>query len=56
MKTEFDVLKANLESDTIDEEAYALSIAKLFIIDLYTMNNKINKYDIGGIEYVYPSE
>ncbi|NLL01453.1 MAG: hypothetical protein GX265_00280 [Mollicutes bacterium] len=55
MKTEFDVLKANLESDTIDEEAYALSIAKLFIIDLYTMNNKINKYDIGGIEYVYPS-
>ena len=55
MKTEFDVLKANLESDTIDEEAYALSIAKLFIIDLYTMNNKINKYDIGGIEYAYPS-
>ncbi len=55
MKSEFNILKANLESEAIDEEAYAVSVAKLFIVDLYTMNNKINKYDIGGVEYIYPS-
>lgn len=55
MKTEFNILKKNLESNEIDEEAYATSIAKLFIIDLYTMTNKINKYDVGGVDYVFPS-
>ena len=53
MKDEFKILKDNLESDNIDEESYAASIAKLFIIDLYTINNKINKYDI-ETQYIYP--
>ena len=26
----------------------------MFIIDLYTIKNKTNKYDIGGLEFVYP--
>ena len=55
MKSEFKILKENLESTEIDEEAYAISIAKLFIIDLYTISNKINKYDVGGIDYVFPT-
>lgn len=50
---EFKVLKANLEGD-INYDEYAVSIAKLFIIDLYTINNKINKYDTGGVSFVYP--
>ena len=25
-----------------------------FVIDLYTINNKINKYDTGGASFVYP--
>ena len=54
-KVEFDILKENLTSDKIDEEAYAKSVAKLFIIDLYTIKNKMNKYDIGGTEFVLPS-
>lgn len=53
-KTEFNKLKDNLESDKIDYEEYAKSIAKLFVIDVYTISNKINKYDVGGVEFVYP--
>ena len=47
---EFKALKANLEGDI----NYAVSVAKLFVIDLYTINNKINKYDTGGASFVYP--
>lgn len=53
-KEEYEKLKANLESGNIDYDAYAESIAKLFIIDLYTIDNKLNKYDVGGVEFVYP--
>lgn len=49
----FQELKKNLEGQEIDEEAYIQSIAKLFIIDLYTLKNKVSKYDIGGLEYLY---
>ena len=27
----------------------------MFIIDLYTIKNKINKYDVGGIDFIYKS-
>lgn len=50
---EFKALKANLEGD-INYDEYAVSVAKLFVIDLYTINNKINKYDTGGTSFVYP--
>ena len=38
-KTEFEMLKANLESENIDYQEYAKSIAKL--------------YDVGGLEFIY---
>ena len=47
-------LKANLESDAIDYDKYAEQIAKLFIVDLFTMENKLSTYDVGGIEFIYP--
>lgn len=50
---EFKTLKANLEGD-INYDEYAVSVAKLFVIDLYTINNKVNKYDTGGASFVYP--
>ena len=50
---EFKALKAHLEGD-INYDEYAVSVAKLFVIDLYTINNKINKYDTGGASFVYP--
>lgn len=50
---EFKALKANLEGD-INYDEYAVSVAKLFVIDLYNINNKVNKYDTGGASFVYP--
>ena len=54
MKDTYQELKGILKEKEINYEDYAKAIAKLFVIDLFTMNNKINKYDIGSIEYVYP--
>ena len=45
-KDEFNKLKKNLESNDINYDEYAKSIAKMFIIDLYTIDNKINKYEL----------
>lgn len=53
-RVEFEKLKANLESENVDYDEYALSVARLFLIDLYTIKTKINKYDIGGVEEVIP--
>lgn len=49
----FKELKENLENETPKQEEYIKSVAKLFIIDLYTIDNKISKYDIGGLEFLY---
>lgn len=54
-KEEFNILKANLTSNEINNDEYMKSVSKLFIIDLYTLENKINKYDVGGVEFVYPN-
>lgn len=49
----FKNLKENLESEEINMDSYVEDLSKLFIIDLFTLDNKINKYDIGGLDYVY---
>ncbi len=55
-KERFSKLKKNLESDEINYQEYARTIAELFIIDLYTIDNKISKYDIGALEFIYEEE
>lgn len=52
-KSEFENLKKILKESKVDEEAYSTQVAKLFVIDLYTMSTKLNKYDVGGTEYFY---
>ena len=52
-KKEFAKLKKLLNSKNIDEKEYATEVARLFVIDLYTMSSKVNKYDVGGREYFY---
>lgn len=54
MKDTYNELKETLKAKDINEEEYAKNIAKLFVIDLFTLDNKINKYDVGSVEYVYP--
>lgn len=51
-KDVFKDLKDELNKDSIDYEKYAIYISKLFVIDLYTLNNKNSKEDIGGIQYL----
>ena len=53
-KSEFKKLKTNLESKDINYKDYAESISKMFIIDLYSLNEKENMYDVGGTEFIYP--
>lgn len=55
MKETFQELRDILSKEEIDYDEYAKSLAKLFLIDFYTLNNKINKYDVGGLEYIYSS-
>ena len=51
-KDEFNILKDNLENK-YNEEEYIKSISKLYIIDLYSLKNKLNKYDI-NVDFIYP--
>lgn len=54
MKNTYNELKTVLSSDEIDYEKYTEILSKLFVIDLFTMDNKVNRYDVGSTEYVYP--
>jgi len=46
-------LKDVLSEENIDYDEYAEKLASLFIIDFYTLNNKITNMDIGGVQYLY---
>ena len=53
-KSEFDNLSNTLNKETIDFEEYAKCISKLYVIDFYTLSNKLSNTDIGGLEFIYP--
>ena len=55
MKEVFQELEDILNATEVDYQAYAEALAKLFVIDFYTLNNKINKYDVGSLEYILSS-
>lgn len=52
-KDMFYELKEILTAKKIDEEAYAKKIAEMFIYDFYSLNDKVAKTDVGGIDFVY---
>lgn len=52
-ETYYNELSSLLKKD-IDYEDYAKTISSLFIIDFYTINNKVSKNDIGGVEFIHP--
>ncbi len=49
----FTELKEILESDSVDEDKYAKTIAKMFIIDFYSLDDKLAKTDVGGTDFVH---
>lgn len=52
-KTYFKELSKVLNEKTIDYIEYAKLISKLFVIDLYTLDNKLASTDIGGLEFLH---
>lgn len=52
-KEEYNKLKEILDSNEINEEDYSEEVARLFIIDLYSIKTKVNKYDVGGKEFYF---
>lgn len=53
-KTNFKELSKILNEKVIDYDKYAEYISKLFIIDLFTLNNKLGSTDIGGLDFIHP--
>lgn len=49
----FNELNKVLSSEEINYEEYAKLLSKLFVIDFYTLSNKVSSTDIGGLEFVY---
>ena len=37
----------------VDEKAYLEQISKMFIMDFYTLNDKLANTDVGGIDFVH---
>ena len=52
-KSEFKKLKKILSEKEVDNQKYSESVAKLFIIDFFTLDNKITRNDVGGVQFVY---
>ena len=49
----FKELSKELTKASVDEKKYAELLAQLFIIDFYTLDNKLTNLNIGGVEFVH---
>lgn len=49
----FKDLKNELKKEKVDEENYASIVSKMFLTDFLSLDNAINKNDIGGTDFVY---
>ena len=49
----FTELKNTLDTESVDEEAYARLISQMFVADFFDLNSKISKNDVGGTMFVY---
>ena len=52
-KSLFEELKQVLNAEPINEEEYAKIVARSFIADFYTLDNKVTNNDVGGAQYFY---
>ena len=48
----FNKLKEVLEEKDVNDEEYAKLVSQMFICDLYSFDNKVNKYDVGGVSFL----
>ena len=54
-KETFKDLKKVLDASEIDYNKYVELISKMFIIDFYTLDNKLTNLNIGGVDFVHSS-
>lgn len=52
-KSTFKELSKVLNEKPVDMNSYAKLISELFIIDLYSLDNKLTSTDIGGVEFLH---
>lgn len=52
-KSLFEELKQVLNAEPVNEEEYAKLVARSFIADFYTLDNKVTNNDVGGAQYFY---
>lgn len=52
-KEYFQELKEELTKDIVNEDEYAKILAKLFITDFYSLEDKKTNTDIGGLDFIY---
>ncbi len=43
-----------LNSEEVDESAYASKLSEMFIVDFYSLSDKSAKTDVGGVDIVHP--
>ncbi len=53
-KENFNLLAEELKKEEVSFEEYAKLLSKLYVMDLYTISNKINQYDVGSLDFVSP--
>ena len=52
-KDNFKALEKTLNETPINYQEYAKLLCKLFIIDVYNLDNKLSSTDIGGLEFIH---
>ena len=53
-KKMFKELQDILKEKEVDYDKYASKISEMFIYDFYSLDNKLAKNDIGGVDFIYP--
>ena len=53
-KKMFHELEDILKKEEVDYEEYASKISEMFIYDFYSLEDKVAKNDIGGVQFLYP--
>ena len=52
-KDTFKALEKELNKTPINYSEYAKLLSELFVIDVFTLNNKLTSTDIGGLEFIH---
>ncbi len=50
----FEKLEKELSKKEVNEEKYVKLITQMFILDFYSLNEKVAKTDVGGTDFIYP--